>query len=114
MRWIFSFVITIHGLIHLMGPAKAFGYAELPQLTQPISRGMGLVWLLAALLCLAAVAAFFAWPWCPMPEASIAGGSRRPCGNTGRSVPTVSRRAAKRAGILRRGNTHTASSRCWT
>jgi hypothetical protein len=38
MRWIFSFVITIHGLIHLTGPAKAFGYAELPQITQPISR----------------------------------------------------------------------------
>jgi len=62
MRWFFSFVIAIHGLIHLMGPAKAFGYAELPQLTQPISRGMSIVWLLAALLCLAAVAAFFVWP----------------------------------------------------
>ena len=48
MRWVFAFIVVVHGLIHLMGPAKAFGYAELPQLTQPISRGMGLVWLLAA------------------------------------------------------------------
>ena len=62
MRWVFAFIVVVHGLIHLMGPAKAFGYAELPQLTQPISRGMGLVWLLAALLTLAAVAALFAWP----------------------------------------------------
>jgi len=38
MRWFFSSIIAIHGLIHLMGPAKAFGYAELPQITQPISR----------------------------------------------------------------------------
>jgi hypothetical protein len=45
-----------------MGPAKAFSYAELPQLTQPVSRAMGLVWLAAAVLTLAAVAAMFAWP----------------------------------------------------
>ena len=41
MRWAFAFIIGLHGLIHLMGPAKAFGYADLPQLTQPISRGEG-------------------------------------------------------------------------
>jgi hypothetical protein len=62
MRWIFAFIIALHGLIHLMGPAKAFGYADLPQLTQPISRVVGLVWLAAAVLMLAAVAALFAWP----------------------------------------------------
>ena len=45
MRWVFAGIIAVHGLIHLMGPAEAFGYADLPQLTQPISRGMGLVWL---------------------------------------------------------------------
>jgi hypothetical protein len=62
MRWVFSFIIAIHGLIHLMGLVKAFGIAQLPQLTLPISRGMGVVWLAAALLCLASVAAVFAWP----------------------------------------------------
>lgn len=36
-----------------MGFAKAFGYAELPQLTQPISREWGLLWLLAGGLVLA-------------------------------------------------------------
>ena len=62
MRWVFEFIIALHGLIHLMGPAKAFGYADLPQLTQPISRGMAAVWLAAALLMLAAVVALFVWP----------------------------------------------------
>ena len=41
MRWIVAVLLAVHGLIHLMGFAKAFGYAELPQLTQPISREMG-------------------------------------------------------------------------
>jgi hypothetical protein len=34
----------------LLGFAKAFGYADLPQLTQPISRAWGLAWLAAAVL----------------------------------------------------------------
>ena len=45
-------LITLHGLIHLMGPAQAFGLAELPQLSEPISRGMGVVWLVAAIALL--------------------------------------------------------------
>jgi hypothetical protein len=54
------FVVLVgHGLIHLMGFAKAFGFAELPQLVQPISRPMGVVWLVAALLMIAA--AFLPW-----------------------------------------------------
>jgi hypothetical protein len=55
-------VIVLHGLIHLMGFAKAFGYADLPQLTQPISPGMGLVWLAAAALMLATAGALLLWP----------------------------------------------------
>jgi len=43
-------LLGVHALIHLMGFAKAFGYAELPQLVTPISRPWGLVWLLAAAL----------------------------------------------------------------
>src|ERR1700704_5980272 len=50
MRWIPIALIAVHGLIHLLGFAKGFGYADLPQLTQPISRAWGLVWLAAALL----------------------------------------------------------------
>jgi hypothetical protein len=62
MRWFFAFIVAIHGLIHLMGPAKAFGYAELPELIQPISRLMGLLWLAAAAAMLASAAALFLWP----------------------------------------------------
>ena len=67
MRWIVAGLLTLHGLIHLMGFAKAFGYAELPQLTQPLSREMGLLWLAAGLLVVAsavvmAVALMMVWP----------------------------------------------------
>ena len=56
VRLMVAGLLLVHGLIHLMGAAKAFGYASLPQLTQPITRGMGLVWLSAGLLvCLGAV-----------------------------------------------------------
>lgn len=58
MRWLFLALIIAHGLIHFMGPAKAFGLADLPQLTQPISRGMGVVWLAAGVAMLLAGAAF--------------------------------------------------------
>ena len=50
MRWIPIALMAIHGLIHSMGSAEGFGYADLPQLTQPISRAWGLAWLAAALL----------------------------------------------------------------
>jgi len=62
MRWIFSFVVLAHGLIHGMGVVKAFGFANLPQLTQSISRAMGLVWATASLLCIAAAMMVFGSP----------------------------------------------------
>jgi uncharacterized protein DUF6544 len=56
MLWIIAAVLIVHGLVHAMGFAKAFGYATLPQLTQPISRELGLLWLLAgALVCASGV-----------------------------------------------------------
>jgi hypothetical protein len=58
MRWLFVAVLTLHGLIHLMGPAKAFGWAELSQLQMPISRAVGLVWGLAGLAFLATAAIY--------------------------------------------------------
>ena len=62
MTFVFAVVLILHGLIHLMGFAKAFGFAELPQLTQPISRSFGVLWLIAGLLFLAATASLFLWP----------------------------------------------------
>ncbi|MBK9797900.1 MAG: hypothetical protein IPP58_15740 [Holophagaceae bacterium] len=62
IRSVFIVVLALHGLIHLMGFAKAFGHAELAQLTRPISKGMGALWLLAALLLLATSGAAWFWP----------------------------------------------------
>jgi hypothetical protein len=45
-----------------MGFAKAFGLASLEQLRVPISRPMGVLWLVAAVLLIAAVAALFTAP----------------------------------------------------
>jgi len=58
----FAGLLIVHGLIHLLGVAKAFGWAELPQLAQPISTGFGAMWLLTALLFFAAAVTLFIWP----------------------------------------------------
>ncbi len=50
MRWVQVVLLGLHGLIHVMGFAKAFGFAALPQLTQPITRAWGVTWLIAACL----------------------------------------------------------------
>ncbi len=54
MKWGLFTVILIHGLIHFMGFAKAFEFAELPQLTQPVSESLGIVWLAAGFAMLLA------------------------------------------------------------
>ena len=58
MTWLVAGVLAVHGFIHLMGFAKAFGFADLPQLAQPISRTRGLAWLVAAILVLASAVMF--------------------------------------------------------
>lgn len=55
MKTLLSILITIHGLIHLMGFFKAFELGSFPALTLPISRISGIWWLLAGLLFIAAV-----------------------------------------------------------
>ena len=62
MTIVFSIVLVVHALIHLFGVVKAFGFAELPQLTQPISSSLGVLWLVASLLFLAAAGSLFVWP----------------------------------------------------
>ena len=55
-------VLILHGLVHLLGFAKAFRLAELSALTQPIPPSVGLFWLVAALLFEAAAASLLLWP----------------------------------------------------
>jgi len=62
MRLLFALLALVHGLIHLMGFAKGWGFADLPQLTHAISKPLGLLWLLAAVLLLASAAALYVWP----------------------------------------------------
>jgi hypothetical protein len=57
MRIAFAILIALHGLIHLIGPAKAFGWGNVTQLRQPISTAGGSVWLLAAVLLIASAVA---------------------------------------------------------
>jgi hypothetical protein len=54
MRWALIGLLIAHGLIHLMGFAKAFGIARLPQLTETISRARGVLWLVGGGLVVAA------------------------------------------------------------
>lgn len=49
MRFLLFLVMVLHGLIHLMGFAKAFRLAEISALTQQPSTTVGLLWLLCAL-----------------------------------------------------------------
>lgn len=48
-RIILAAILLIHGLIHLLGFAKAFKLADIPQLTQPIAKSAGVLWLLTFL-----------------------------------------------------------------
>ena len=71
MRLLLFLVIIVHGLIHLMGFAKAFKYAEISQLTQEISRPFGLLWLFCALTLTVAGSLFLfkqaSWWWVALP-----------------------------------------------
>jgi len=58
----FAILLVGHGLIHLVGAAKAFGLAELPQLTQPITPVAGALWFVAALLFVLAALSLGLWP----------------------------------------------------
>ncbi len=50
MRFLLAGLVLVHALIHLMGFAKAFRLAALPNLAQAFSRAVRLTWLAAALL----------------------------------------------------------------
>jgi hypothetical protein len=50
VRIAFVILVALHGLIHLLGPAKAFGWAEVSQLRQPIPPLTGAAWLATSLL----------------------------------------------------------------
>ncbi|MCY2688587.1 DUF6544 family protein [Salinimicrobium sp. TH3] len=52
MRIAFLILIVLHGLIHFLGFAKGFNLAEIKELSLPISKPVGLIWLVTGLLFL--------------------------------------------------------------
>lgn len=50
LKYLFPLILFIHGLLHLIGFAKAFNHGKVTQLTKAISRPMGSLWLFTALL----------------------------------------------------------------
>lgn len=66
VRWFVVVVVVGHGLIHLLGAAKGLGWAEVSELTEPISPAMGIAWLTAAVFVVAAgvlLAVAAQWWW---------------------------------------------------
>lgn len=59
MKLLFFFLMLFHGLIHIMGFLKAFQIAEMNQLQTEISKPMGLLWLIAAVLFVAALVLYY-------------------------------------------------------
>ena len=54
IRWFVVVLLFLHGLIHLLGTAKALRLTPVEQLQEPIPPALGLVWAAAAVTVLTA------------------------------------------------------------
>ncbi len=52
MRIVFLIIVLLHGFIHSLGFVKAFGINEVKELTIPVSKFSGIIWLVASILFL--------------------------------------------------------------
>jgi hypothetical protein len=59
LKYLFTFVMLIQGLIHFMGFAKAYNYGNITQISKYISKSTGSIWLFTAMLFIVAVVLFF-------------------------------------------------------
>jgi hypothetical protein len=50
VRTVAGAVIVVHGLIHMLGVVKGFGWADVSGLSEPIGEAMAVAWLAAALV----------------------------------------------------------------
>jgi len=67
-------LVLVHGLIHLLGTVKGFGWVEVAALKQPIGPVGGGAWLLAGILIVAAAVAMAAgirWWWAAAAVAAV-------------------------------------------
>jgi hypothetical protein len=78
MRFTFAMLVGVHGLIHLLGPTKAFGWASVPQLQAPISPAGGVLCLAAAVLLVGSAAGLAIgarwWWWLALPGVLLSQG----------------------------------------
>lgn len=78
MKWVFVLLVLVHGLIHLLGPAKAFHWSEVSQLREVISPSAGVLWLVAALLLITAAAGVLLgaswWSYAALPGVLLSQG----------------------------------------
>ncbi len=58
LKYLFAFILLIHGLIHIMGFTKAYSYGNITLLTKDISKSNGLLWLFIAILFVIATLLF--------------------------------------------------------
>ncbi len=66
LRIFFGLLLLLHGLIHFLGAAKAFQPESIPQITRSIPKPEGVLWILAGLLLLGALASLiFQKNWWP-------------------------------------------------
>jgi hypothetical protein len=59
MKYFISFLIIIHGLIHIAGFVKAFDLIRINELKENISRPAGVLWLLSAILLIISAVLYF-------------------------------------------------------
>ncbi|MEO0075570.1 MAG: DUF6544 family protein [candidate division WOR-3 bacterium] len=59
MKYIFGIIVFVHGLIHILGFVNGFDLKEIKELSLPISKSFGILWLTAALLFLSFGIAYF-------------------------------------------------------
>lgn len=65
MKIAIAIFMMLHGVVHLLGPARAFGLADISQSDFPISKSMGILWLLT--FCILLIAGILTiinlYPW---------------------------------------------------
>ncbi|MBC7607477.1 MAG: hypothetical protein H7199_11060 [Burkholderiales bacterium] len=75
LKYLFAFIMIIHGIIHVIGFAKSYNYGNIVQLTKYISKPVGLLWLITAILFSIAVLLFLlkkeSWPYIAIIAAII-------------------------------------------
>lgn len=66
LRFLFAFILGIHGFFHIMGFAKAANPSALQHLTHPVSKSYGSLWMVCAFMFVASAGTYVSrkdWWW---------------------------------------------------